>query len=147
MRHDQVVGIFDDRPRANIRLDKPDRRSSHRPPRQANHTRAPFNAIDRRFGITPNEFSKKASVPLPHHKHAARTLHLSQERQPRSLQLVTENNSLEPAIRRRDEIEIHRRAKGRMANGVRRTRSASAVRLSRERPRARFSLTSKIALT
>jgi len=95
----------------------------------------------------PNEFTKKTSIPLAHDKDTMRRVDFAQERDPRLLKLIAEDDRLELAIRRRDGIEIHRHAKGRMASGVSKTRSASAVRLSRERPVGWFSLTSKIALT
>ena len=119
-------------------------RASHS--RQLDHSRARLDAIDRSARVQPNELGKKATIPLTHDEHATRRPDLAEEGEAGPLQSIPENERLEPAIMRRHPIETHRSEKGSASKGVSRTRSASAVRLSRARRGARFSLTSRSAL-
>src|SRR6185312_8806327 len=121
-------------------------RGRESPAGEANHACAGFETIDRRLRICPNELSEKAPVSLAHDEDPPRRIDLPNECGARLLQLRTENQRLEPAIMPRDPVEIHRSEKGSAASGVRRTRSARAVRLSRGRWWERFSLTSRKAL-
>ena len=115
--------------------------------RDLDHARARLDTINFRAGVRPDELGEKAAVPLTCHQHPPRRGDLPNERGSRLLEFAPEDERLEPAIMRRDPIEVHRREKSRTASGVSRTRSASAVRLSRARSSERFSLTSSSALT
>ncbi len=146
MRDDEIVSVFRQRNLANIRRDEVYLRVSHLSPRQFNHPFACFDTIHGHSRISPNELGEETSIPLTDNEDAARPPDLPHERDASLLELVPENDRLEPAIRRRDAIEIHRRAMGSRMSGVSKTRSASAVRLSRGRPGAKSSLTSRNAL-
>ena len=133
MRDDQVVGSRFHGCIPHIRMDEMDLRRVYPLPRQLDHTLARFDAIDCRGGMRPNEFGKETSVPLAHDQDPARRMNFPDECSPRLLELIPESQRLEPAIMRRDAVEIHRREKKSAMSGVRSTRSARAVRLSRGR--------------
>ena len=96
--------------------------------------------------MDPEQFREETSVSLAHDENPVRPPDLPDERDPCLLELLPERDRLEPAIMRRDAIEAHRSEKSNTRRGVSRTRSASAVRLSRGRYSETFSLTSKSAL-
>jgi len=98
MSHDEIVSagrqvrgadIFENE--ANVRRGDPH-------PGEGDHACAGVEAIDRGVRISPNELSKKTPVPLAHDEHPPRGVDLPHEREARPLQLITENQRLEPAI-------------------------------------------------
>ncbi len=143
---DEVVRIFRQAQIADLRTCETHARVTHSFSRQRDHARTCFDAIDFRVRIRPDEFSEEATVPLAHHQNSPRRAYLPDKSDSRLLELIAENHCLERAIKRRNSIEAHRNENGSASSGVSKTRSARAVRVSRGRRSARFSLTSRSAL-
>ena len=95
---------------------------------QRDHAAARLDAIDLRAGCARTNSARKRPSPSPDDQHPARCLDFAEERDPRLLELSPKNEPLERAIKRRDPIEAHRKENGSASKGVRRTRSARAVR-------------------
>ena len=129
MGHDQIVASLLERELPEIGLNEVHLRPSPEPrTRERNHTRARVHTIDLRPGMYPHELDKETSVAFADDEGPARRFDLPQQREPRLLELIAKNDSLERAIKRRDPVKTHRNEKGSASNGVSRTRSARAVR-------------------
>ena len=74
------------------------------------------------------QLDHKSSIPLAHDESTPRERNLSETCDATALQVVTESDRLERPIPRRDSIETHNAIAMSGTIGVRRTRSASAVR-------------------
>src|SRR3954447_26237144 len=79
------------------------------------------------------EFAKETAVAFTENQCALRSGNSVDPVCPGLLQRISENNGLNPVIMRRNKIEIHSQLRtSNKMSGVNRTRSASAVRSSRE---------------
>lgn len=95
---------------------------------QPEHCAACLDTIHRGMRMQLNELGKKAAVPFPDDEDAIWRFHLAEESETSFLQLIPKNKRLEQTIDPRDAIKAHRQEKRSASSGVRRTRSASAVR-------------------
>ena len=101
--------------------------------RELEHRVTRIDAIDIDPRIDAQELAKETAVAFAEDQRALRPGNFVDPVRPGMLQRISENNCLYPAIVWRNKIEIHsKRSADNNSIGVNRTRSASAVRSSRE---------------
>jgi hypothetical protein len=109
MRHNQVIAGRAKSDATNVAFDEIHSLARQSFFRKSNHSTARFHAIDFCTRILPNEFSEESPVPFSNDENAVRRRDFSEEGDPRYLKSPSKDDGLEPAIMRRDAIEIHPR--------------------------------------
>ena len=98
---------------------------------QFQHPRARIDTIDLGTGVDAQEFAKKKAIALAQNENVSRWSDRFNPSGARVLQSMPEGHGFQPAVMSGDAIEAHKtNSAHKNATGVRRTKSASAVRSS-----------------
>ncbi len=108
MGDDQIIALRWKCRGAKIGLEKLHARIPHARVRQREHAGARIEAFHLQLGLRAEQLLEETSVALTGEESATRARGLPNECAARRLQLLPEGERFEPAIMRRDPIEIHR---------------------------------------
>lgn len=134
MRDEQIVVALGRTPRREVVLQEP--HALHAVgqftlkalSRQLQHSLARVDAIDLNSRMPPQQFAKKSSIPLACDERTSRGHDIAQARDTATLEIIAERDPLQRPIPGGDRVEAHAFVATNASSGVRRTRSAMAVR-------------------
>ena len=135
MGHDQIVTVVR-RPCDDVvskKCDAPDFIGipfQNLAPRQIEHSLAAVHAIDSDQRLALKKLGQKSPIPLAHDERPGRGADFAETCDPSLLQRAPERDRFQGPIPQGNGIEAHNIVTKRTTSGVRRTRSASAVRSS-----------------